>query len=933
VSSTSGPLRLAILSAVGALALGAAPGVRDAPKAAATDAPVTVPLLRRGYQATVPGAVDLAVDRHGNVWLPTLEPDAFLRLGDDGQVAEKITFTRPQDVHVANEYDRRFTVLRDGAFALGRHRFDRLGRPGITDPFRQSVDVAAGPHGTLVRLSDEGVDQYARDGGHLGRRSQGGTGPGRIEDARAVAVDRFGRVLVAERKGLQLLDREGSALRSTRLPAATTTSITWISDVAIDRNGTSYVLQKNPEALVVLDPHLRHLHTELGLGGDTIALDAAGRLYTLGVFDDVVRQWTVPASLANLAPAPSKQASPPPVTGSTPAAATLVASPRLPFRVHSSSRRVQHVARDPQVRDRLWLSTEGGLVRYDVGGERWKKWTLADGLPGRPIVARAAGGKVYLLLYDYGAAVFDPASETFHRLALKAAGLERVSGVAIEPEPGDDGTLWWVLVDGVLRQRVGEDTWSFFRAPDFLRAGRAVRGGVVVTTDTAVWELVAGSGAWRRIVDVNVLDRAAGKRIVPDAKVAMRALAVSRDGATIWVGTASDGVLRVDRRSGRAGVEPGQRDDCRWAYHSLVEARGGRFLLGRRAVTRASGQKTCPIDAADLRGDVRAVVADDENARLWLATDEGLVSYDVPSARLAQHAPPWAEPPGTWAGALAAVGGRLWVGFVNAPLGVLDPRTGSWGSAPGYCGANSFEPAADGDRVLVLATDCNGATRLAWFQDDAGLASAELTDWRRVWDLLTDVHHDARGLWGLGELAGKDTSAFGILRRDGEVELRMEALRHDISPRQMAADPMHPDVAWLLSAQGELHRLDLARNTHERVRPRAWHLRTSAGRYLWMELPAARIDLASGEVRELPLEGRLFPDTASGARSGNLVWTLQDRKVALHDIASGATLFEQALPSGDLYRDPVRLGGSLWLGSLHGLLEIPLPERWTAAER
>lgn len=903
------------------------------PAARSGDLPSFVP----GFEATVESAIALAIDAGDRVWALTEEPPAFVRLDESGAVAERVPFAWPEGLSGSCVGVCPFVISGSGDFIVSRHRFDRRGRRIANHDFNQSWDMAAGPGDTVVLLAGDGLEVFDRQGRSVRRFSEGGVAPGKLEDPRALVVDRRGRALVAEKDRFQVFGRTGRFLRAVRLPAELRTEDTWIKDLALDSRGFLYVrLANSPARLAVFDRELRYLGAP-GLPdtwpSEQIAVDRKGRLYSL--FDRGRVQQVVPVgrSLRAAKPltgAPEPAGAAPPVRSmpGVPVTASLEDSAPRPFRLHTGTRNVRDLAADPRVPGRLWLATDGGLVRYDPGAESWRKWTLADGLPdGEVRSVFSDGRRVFLLLKD-GAAVFDPETERFSRLALRGESGIRLGGVRIDPDPRQPGVSWWLAVDGVVRHDAAADTWLFFRAPGPVRDGAVLPGPaerLAVLTGTEILELRPREGVWRRLCDLDDLDRAAPDRPFASTKLRPDTLSASPDGRSLWIGFWATGFLfHLDLESGKVS-RPAWTRDLRCSSMHLVSHRSRTFLAGddcfREIDFRETAEACCCVDVP-ATGEVRRVIADPGLPDLlWIATDQGLASFHLENGRFGRHRPPVSEPDGGWASGIFPAEGRLWVAFPNAALGVLDPASGRWKVFPDLQSVQLIRRSAANGLLLVHGTFRQGTGELAWLDPRTQEQGSAHAGWRSVWWSLNDLYHDENGLWGTGALEGKDSSGFGLLRPDGTRQIWAEGSSR---PVRFVADPRHRGDFWMIRDDGEgkaLVRFRAAAGDWEVLRPSIYDLELTGDRWLWgLGSPNVRYDLETGTLTELGLTGEIFPDPEDPGRA----WSLDGDRLQLCDLSTGERLADLPLPFGDLYEDPVLLGDRLWLATGFGLLEAPL---------
>jgi len=890
-----------------------------------------LPVFSLGFEARVEGAMDLAVDGEDRVWVRTEEPDAFVRLDARGAVAERIPFTWPDGLKGSCVGRCPFAVTSSGGFVVSRARFDHAGRLLVQSVFNQSWDMAAGPGDTVVLLADLGLEVFDRHGKSLRRFSEAGVAPGRIQDPKALAVDARGRSIVADGLRLQIFSRRGRFLRAAELPAELRGDITWIEGLTVGAHGIVFVrLVNHPVQVAVFDRELRYLGA---LPSDKpwypgrLVADRRGRLYSLS--GDLVQEarpvhgnvWDA-EPLTPAASATGASSSLFPVVAA-PETAVLADRPVLPYRLHAATRNVADLAADPRVPGRLWLATEGGLVRYDPGAESWRRWNVADGLPEGWMQSVYSDGRRVFILQSDAAAVFDVETERFQSLAWRDGdGGTHTGGFRIAPDPGDPGIVWWFLANGVLRHEPAADAWTFFPAPAPVRDGLVLpdrgpdrRTGaesrLVVLTETEVWTLRPREGQWHRLCDLDDFDRAAPDRRFPESKLMPMTLSASPEGHRLWVGEWAAALLfEVDPETGKV-TRPAWSRDLRCSTMRVVVSLGHTFVAGSRCFQEIGGACGCAMDPEES-GEVRRVIADPVlPGLLWAATSKGLASLHVETGWFGKHRPLEPEPDGVRAPQVQLFEGRLWVPFANSGLSVLDPASGRWQVFPDLTNAGPITRSAANGLLLVA-----GNGQLVWFDPKtAGRGSAH-AGWRSLWGSLNDVHHDEQGLWGTGYLEGKDGTGFGLLRSDGSRQIWFEGSR---SPRRFFADPYHPGDFWMISGTSELVRFHAATGASEVIQP-AWGLHLSEGRWLWIDgRPRMRRDLATGEMVELGIVGKIFPDLENPDR----VWSLDGERLELCDLATGALLLALDVP-GQLAADPIVLGDRLWLATASGLLEAPL---------
>jgi hypothetical protein len=885
-----------------------------------------LPVFTPGLQVDVEqGVDDLAVDAKGDVWLLTVDPAAFLRVDRGGRIAERIPFSWPDELGRHNGYDRRFAVTTSGDLILGKYRFGRDGRVRSVLPFRQASDLAAGPDDTVVRLSEGGVEVFDRSGRLLRRFSEGGVGPGKVKDPQALAVDLRGRVLVAERTRLQLFDSLGRFVRGTELPEDLTGHPgVRIGSVAFDGRGYVYAGVDNGPVIAVFDPRLRYLGVlpvaeEWGLW-PSIAVDLQGRVFSM-MGSTLLRSAPVRGSVHGARPLPETPRESGKVRTATavPLLPRLTDNPRLPFRVHASTHSVHQVAADPRVRGRLWLGTDGGLVRYDPDAESWKRWNLADGLPGTKILSlQSDGRRVYIILENL-LAVFDTETETFRRMTVQAEGMDSQHGVRLLRDPAAPDTLWWLLVSGVIRHDLSEDRWTFFKSPDRLIDGlvlsdREEGRRLVVISRSQAWELRPDQRRWRLLTDVDVLDRASRQRYDPSRLVELHSVSPDHEGRTFWLGTSGNGLFRLDAATGKVTWIP-ETERC-WSSRAV---RHQGQLLGMGSDCFREPGSCCEIQEG-LDMDFRTALPDPVHPEvLWLATSEGLRSYQPAERRLRRHRPGWSEPDGVGVLALQVLDGRLWISPMNRGLSVLDPEKGSWKLFSALRNVQVVRRSAVNG--LLLATDLEQS--LTWI-DPRGLeTTSSLVGWKSVWTSLDDVHHDARGLWGIGSPKGKDGAVFGLISPDGTSRTWLQSTGGAYTSHRLLPDPSRPGDFWVVTGEEKLVRFHPETGEAEVIRSRVESIRIEDGR-LWIQgFPNAVWDLRTGALTEIGVFGDITPDPGHPDR----VWRVSSQAVELCALGPGERVGERiagiTLPDGWSYTHPVVIGDRFFLGTTFGLLEAP----------
>lgn len=620
-----------------------------------------------------------------------------------------------------------------------------------------------------------------------------------------------------------------------------------------------------------------------------------------------------------------------------PVEATAVRSEGWPFKLHTSMSSVHQVAADPKRPQTLWMGTEGGLFAYDTDTGRGHRWTLAEGLPGQAVLSLAhLDEKVHMVLGsgmnlgERRLGYLDRRDSHFRSWYLRGEGLPQpLHALRVLTKPGARGALWWVTRQGLLRQDVEAGFWTFFPAPvvpaltklttdveDPWRLVDAVipaKGRIFAASRDVVWELRPQQKEWRRVCDVQDLDLASPERHDRDITLTVRDLSAENGGEVLWVG-AYHGLFHVETKSGRATWPEETRGDWTTCIPRRVLQQGERrFAFGNVCVREIGSAPCCALDRK--LWEIRDAMPDSgQPDLLWLATRRGLIALQVKEDRWSMRRP--VEPDGNDVQDLVAVDGRLWLGLSNADVSVLDPVTKEWKIISGVFNAEEIQrSSADGSIVAV-----SGGRNLVWIDPRTAEQVPTPGNWQEGshWGFYRNLHHDERGLWLQG---GKFVQVLpdGTFRTVREGPFGQAA--HSFVP-----DPAHPGD-FLVIHDGSLARLDSESGKLEVLRPGVEAIRLVGDRYLWIQgKPNARLDLRTGEVAALGLEGRFLPDT----RNPDWGWLVRLNSVALYDVARGERLAAVTLPEDVLARSVVVLGDSAWVSTGAGLLEIPLVSLGTA---
>jgi len=431
---------------------------------------------------------------------------------------------------------------------------------------------------------------------------------------------------------------------------------------------------------------------------------------------------------------------------------------------------------------RLWLGTKGGLALHDPATGRFERHALAQ--PGRTVkravVAIAPGpdGALWLGTND-GVVRFDPHTGQQRNYVAdpdNGASLRdnRVNALAFDHR----GALWVGTAAGLDRLDPANGQVERFSLAAAADTGRNTVLALSMGPRQTLWiGTAAGLEAWRLDDDTPQRRRIGAADGLRDARIKTL---YHDNGAQLWVGTESDGLMWLDPASGRfTGYRHVPQD-----RHSLSDNQVSALLVDRTG-TLWVGTYFGGINRADLassgfarfgemegmgRARVRAIV-DDPTGRLWLGTSgDGLMLLD-PVSRTTQRFGTDATT-GKVVTALALAHGKLWVG---TPTGLAwRDRRGRMGRVelgmgPGAHFVQALREGRDGtlwvmtrDGLSAVAPDA-GTVR-HWRNDPADPAS--LGD-----NYGFALVEDRRGVLWIGTESGLErldpaTGAFSHFRHD-----------------------------------------------------------------------------------------------------------------------------------------------------------------------
>ena len=284
---------------------------------------------------------------------------------------------------------------------------------------------------------------------------------------------------------------------------------------------------------------------------------------------------------------------------------------------------------------RLWVGMNaGGLVRHDPASETFVS-PLAPG-------ARLSRGSVLSLCDDgqgglwvgtsTGLDRLDPAQGSVqpHHRAARAHGLPDRAVLALQR--GADGSLWVGTEAGLFQRRIGQERFERVAVPTGEGDAPSITA-LLVDAERRVWVGTRTHGVFvlrpghARATPLQALLPGADPRL---AAVAVRSLMEAGPG-DIWIGTAGEGVLRVD--------------SVQWRSRQL----------------RHQARQPASLADDDVFGMLR-----DRDGRAWVSTDSALHQHDLRQATFT-----------TWFGGAGDADGKG-ITHANVPLTLARPDGSVW---------------------------------------------------------------------------------------------------------------------------------------------------------------------------------------------------------------------------------------------------------------
>jgi len=299
--------------------------------------------------------------------------------------------------------------------------------------------------------------------------------------------------------------------------------------------------------------------------------------------------------------------------------------------------------------DFTWLSTPSGLLRYD---KRSEEWTFAS---------------THHLLFD----------STIHDIGV------------------DEDFIWIATSKGVADAPVGSIEWRAYTSSDGLPDDNVV--SLAFHADYIWTGTEAGVARFDKYIEEWESIQ------VPELSDGVSDIAVWGD--AVWVISPS-GIFSVDVETGEA-----QRHPTEGNFLQLVLVGGDIWFLGEESAQRYVPAENTRRGYGAEQGfpqnlkDVKV-----EGKTIWIASSEGIRSYDPKLDRWTEFLPLRSSPVGSEVKGVAPDGGYLWA-LTARGVGRYDRTTGAWrrfGEIDGLTVREGLSITADGNYVLVVGAESVG---------------------------------------------------------------------------------------------------------------------------------------------------------------------------------------------------------------------------------
>jgi hypothetical protein len=629
--------------------------------------------------------------------------------------------------------------------------------------------------------------------------------------------------------------------------------------------------------------------------------------------------------------------------GALPILALLLAASLLPLAQAAEDdvlfvrpHRLQRIQADPWA-DGVWLATEAGLFFRGNGGLR--HYAYADGLPSTMVNDVAPAASQVWIGTGSGLAVLDKSNSAIARARLGATAFEAsVRTVHLE------AATTWVGTDDAGLYRVDAATLATTAVPNPIN-GSAFRHPIYGIAAVGSWLYISATG-----YGLVEWDRATGTAKLYDDVYNQAKPYYGRilgDADDVWIGSDGDGVLRLDRATGRLTEHASPSSvNALTVYQPLKVGRTVWFPT-HVGVSRYDGATGDWSDWGDVPYGKMAESANDlalVDGTLYAATAYGHIArFDPGLSRWIEE--PWWD----WSRGInhnvilscAGDGDRLAFGTGGGGLQFLDPSSGTWSKAglePGDQGKPngiSIEAVARTEGKRFLGHE-NGITEI-------DVASGEYENYLvasgaayRGRNLVKDVKVDGEHVW-----AGTHASEQPRLRKSDPVLwnpgrlARLDPVDHDLRlyGREAGLSDENvtrvlPDggVVWVGTKAGGLDVLDKATERITHVWPVSGGATVNdlavTPDSVWIAASGAglvRLDRATGQVHAI--SGLQGATVQSLLLDGTTLWvgTLFDGLHALDTATMAVQSYRTGAPVDYLAFCLVLQDGILHLGTGWGV--------------
>ncbi|MBV1787362.1 response regulator [Marinobacterium sp. D7] len=292
----------------------------------------------------------------------------------------------------------------------------------------------------------------------------------------------------------------------------------------------------------------------------------------------------------------------------------------------------------------LWFGTFGGIDRYDPAGQRFTRFQhLPDNpnsLPAGRVraITQDSEGIFWIGMWDQGLVRFDRKTNRYTRYRADAGNPDSLSNNNIFDIRYDPrGWLWVATTAGLNRFDLSSETWTQYHVeegnPNALAADWV--SGVAVDAQGVLWLAVYGAGLQRFDPTTGTFTLYSHDPDNPDsiANDNLNYVFVAADGR-LWVGGDAS-ISRFDPATGKAENFTPERH----GLSGLTSDQTYQDRQGRIWVATYSGVNLYDPDSNRFTPypDIRAVLADDAQGKLWVIAGKSLARFDPADGSLRRY--------------------------------------------------------------------------------------------------------------------------------------------------------------------------------------------------------------------------------------------------------------------------------------------------------